>query len=641
MAVALAALDAVVHVRGPRRRARRSRSPTSTGCPATTPERDTVLEHGELITAVELPPPISRAGRATARCASARRSRSRSSRWPRLLEVEDGRVRDVRLALGGVAHRPWRARRPRTRCAAPTATAEAFARAADAELAAGAPAARQRLQGAARAQPARADAAATWREACDGDRQLSARRRPSTGSRAATRSPARRATPTSTSRTIARPPTRALVQSTVARGAIVSIDAAEALALDGRARGALARERRAAARRRRASWPSCRTTASPTAARSSPPSSPTASRRAPRGARSCASRCDEEAHDVELRADHPRLYKPDKVNAGFETDTEHGDVDAALAAAEVGVDATYTTPADHNNPMEPHATVAVWEADGGLTLYDSKQGVVRDGRHARRAVRARAGTGARDRAARRRRLRLEGHAAAARRRSRRWPRTRVGRPVKLALTRQQMFPLTGYRTPTIQRLRLGADARRPPRGDRARRRRADLDRRRVRRADRGGDADDVRGRRRGAPRTGWCALDVPTPSWMRAPGESPGHVRARVGDGRARRRVRHRPDRAARPQRARHRSRDGAPVLEPQPRRLPARGRATGSAGTTATRSPAPGATGGGWSAPAWPSPPTRRGAARSQATARARGATARSRYASPPPTSAPARAPS
>ena len=37
---------------------------------------------------------------------------------------------------------------------------------------------------------------------------------------------------------------------------------------------------------------------------------------------------------------------------------------------------------------------------------------------------------------------------------------RVGRPVKLALTRQQMFALTGYRTPTIQRLRLGADARR-------------------------------------------------------------------------------------------------------------------------------------------------------------------------------------
>ena len=44
----------------------------------------------------------------------------------------------------------------------------------------------------------------------------------------------------------------------------------------------------------------------------------------------------------------------------------------------------------------------------------------------------------------------------------------VGRPVKLALTRQQMFAVAGYRTPTIQRMRLGADARRAPDGDRAR-----------------------------------------------------------------------------------------------------------------------------------------------------------------------------
>ena len=105
------------------------------------------------------------------------------------------------------------------------------------------------------------------------------------------------------------------------------------------------------------------------------------------------------------------------------------------------------------------------------------------------------------------------------------------------------------------------------------------------------------------------ALDVPTPSWMRAPGETPGHVRARVGDGRARRRVRPRSDRAARAQRARHRSRDGAPFSS---RNLVGclREGAASSAGTTATRSPAPGATACGWSAPAWRRPPTRRGAA-------------------------------
>jgi xanthine dehydrogenase YagR molybdenum-binding subunit len=81
-------------------------------------------------------------------------------------------------------------------------------------------------------------------------------------------------------------------------------------------------------------------------------------------------------HNVELRPDHPGLYKPDKVNPNFPTDTEEGDVEQALAAATVRVDETYTTPAEHNNPMEPHATIAVWE-NGGLTLYDSNQGAWR------------------------------------------------------------------------------------------------------------------------------------------------------------------------------------------------------------------------------------------------------------------------
>src|SRR5689334_6953579 len=43
-------------------------------------------------------------------------------------------------------------------------------------------------------------------------------------------------------------------------------------------------------------------------------------------------------HDVELRADHPGLYKPDKVNPSFPTDTEDGDPDAALARAAVAID---------------------------------------------------------------------------------------------------------------------------------------------------------------------------------------------------------------------------------------------------------------------------------------------------------------
>src|ERR687885_1759430 len=80
-----------------------------------------------------------------------------------------------------------------------------------------------------------------------------------------------------------------------------------------------------------------------------------------------------EDHDVELRADHPKLYTPEKVNPNFPSVTDEGDVDAALAQAAVVVDATYTTPAEHNNPLEPHATLAVWSG-GDPTPYDPTPG---------------------------------------------------------------------------------------------------------------------------------------------------------------------------------------------------------------------------------------------------------------------------
>src|SRR5262249_466648 len=78
-------------------------------------------------------------------------------------------------------------------------------------------------------------------------------------------------------------------------------------------------------------------------------------------------------HALTLRADHPGLYAPDHVNPNYETDTAVGDFIAAFDAAEVRVDATYRTPGQHNNPMEPHATLAVWDGDH-LTLFESTQG---------------------------------------------------------------------------------------------------------------------------------------------------------------------------------------------------------------------------------------------------------------------------
>ncbi len=50
-----------------------------------------------------------------------------------------------------------------------------------------------------------------------------------------------------------------------------------------------------------------------------------------------------------------------------------GDADAAIADAAIKIEQTYTMPDRHHNPMEPHATLAVWEEDGTLTLYDSRR----------------------------------------------------------------------------------------------------------------------------------------------------------------------------------------------------------------------------------------------------------------------------
>ena len=111
MAVALAALDATVHVAGPARASGRSRSTELHRLPATSPQRDTVLEPGELITAVELPPPPLAATRsATARSASGASFAFALVSVAVVARRLDGDgVADVRIALGGVAHTPWRA----------------------------------------------------------------------------------------------------------------------------------------------------------------------------------------------------------------------------------------------------------------------------------------------------------------------------------------------------------------------------------------------------------------------------------------------------------------------------------------------------------------------------------------------------
>ena len=104
MCVALAALDAVVASQGAHGDAQRCRSTDLHRLPGDTPDIETVLEPGELITAIELPPlPLRRRARPIARCATGRATPSRWSRSPPRSSCEDGSVNDVRLALGGVA----------------------------------------------------------------------------------------------------------------------------------------------------------------------------------------------------------------------------------------------------------------------------------------------------------------------------------------------------------------------------------------------------------------------------------------------------------------------------------------------------------------------------------------------------------
>ncbi|WP_182422111.1 xanthine dehydrogenase family protein subunit M [Aureimonas sp. ME7] len=135
MCVALAALGALVRLEGPEG-VRTLPIVDLHRLPGERPDLETELRPGELITGVELP------ALASARRSTYRKVRDRASYAFALVSVAavldleaDGTVRDVRLALGGVAHKPWRATRAESALRGARAGSEAFRMAADAELA--------------------------------------------------------------------------------------------------------------------------------------------------------------------------------------------------------------------------------------------------------------------------------------------------------------------------------------------------------------------------------------------------------------------------------------------------------------------------------------------------------------------------
>jgi xanthine dehydrogenase YagS FAD-binding subunit len=138
MCVALTALDAIVTVRG-KNGSRDLPLTTFHRLPGDTPQIDSVLKPGELIVAVTLP------ANGIAARSSYRKVRDRASYAFALvsvaagLEIEGGMIRDVRIALGGVAHKPWRAERAEAALRGGPATEAAFRQAAEAELAAAQP----------------------------------------------------------------------------------------------------------------------------------------------------------------------------------------------------------------------------------------------------------------------------------------------------------------------------------------------------------------------------------------------------------------------------------------------------------------------------------------------------------------------
>ena len=156
--------------------------------------------------------------------------------------------------------------------------------------------------------------------------------------------------------------------------------------------------------------------------------------------------------------DREHASKTDEPKEVFEESLQEkkGDVAAALANSDfVKIENTYSTPTETHNPMECSATVAVWDAPDRLTIYDATQ-----------YVKGAQGTVARAFGLKRENVRVicpfVGGAFGCK--GPVWPHTIlavmaakvVGRPVKLELTRQEMFSGTGHRTPTFQTVALAA-----------------------------------------------------------------------------------------------------------------------------------------------------------------------------------------
>ncbi|MET7515321.1 xanthine dehydrogenase family protein molybdopterin-binding subunit [Streptomyces sp. NPDC005480] len=225
-------------------------------------------------------------------------------------------------------------------------------------------------------------------------------------------------------------------------------------------------------------------------------------------------RYDEEPHDVAFSAGHAGTYTPD----GDGMLAEKGDLAAELAASVHVVDAEYTTPEEHHSSMEPHAAMARWDG-GRLEVVDSNQGSMWVAQELAKlfsldpaSVRVRSehiggAFGSKG-------LRVHQILAVM-------AATVLDRPVRVVMTRRQMFSLAGYRSPTVQRVRLGADADGRLRAlDHQAHSLTSTVHEFVEASAGFGRPMYAADAHRSVNRV--VRLDVPTPTFMRAPGEAPG-----------------------------------------------------------------------------------------------------------------------
>ena len=148
-------------------------------------------------------------------------------------------------------------------------------------------------------------------------------------------------------------------------------------------------------------------------------------------------------------------FVPPAVGVGNPAEVQHGDVEAGLAAASSRIEATYETPPQYHNAMEPHAIVAAWDGDTlsidtpsqGLAMAQARIaglfGIPPENIHIRSPFLG-GGFGSKGLISGPQVLGI----MAAR---------LVGRPVKLVLRREQMYGPVGHRAPTRQTLRMGTD----------------------------------------------------------------------------------------------------------------------------------------------------------------------------------------